>query len=120
MRTPSRLVTIPVAALVLTVVSASCGDDYATSIETLPPIRTTTTTFLPPTTIDTTRYFYTIQSGDNLNKIAAKFCVPLSELKALNVEVLPDPNNIPADVQIEIPTGVAIIDCVPGTTSPDS
>ncbi len=120
MRTPSRLVTLPVAAIVLAVIAASCGDEYATSIETLPPIRTTTTTFVPETTIDTTRYFYTIQSGDNLNKIAAKFCVPLSELKALNVLVLPDPNNIPADVQIEIPTGVAMVDCVPATTAPDS
>ena len=120
MRTPSRFTFIPATALVLTVVAASCGDDYATSIETLPPIRTTTTTFVPPTTIDTTRYFYTIQSGDNLNKIAAKFCVPLSELVKLNVAVLPDPNNIPADVQIEIPSGVALIDCVPATTAPES
>ena len=120
MRTPSRFTIIPVTALVLTVVSASCGDDYATSIETLPPIRTTTTTFVPPTTIDTTRYFYTIQAGDNLNKIAAKFCVPMAELKELNVEVLPDPNNIPIDVQIELPQGAAVIGCVPETTSPGS
>ena len=120
MRSPSRLVTIPVTALVLTVVSASCGDDYATSIETLPPIRTTTTTFVPPTTIDTTRYFYTIQPGDNLNKIAAKHCVPFDELLELNRDVLPDPNNIPVDVQIELPAGMLVLGCVTETTSPES
>lgn len=109
---------MPLALLVLGVAGAACGGDYATSIETLPPIRTTTTTFVPPTTIDTTRYFYTIEPGDNLNKIATKFCVPFAELLELNADVLPDPNNIPVDVQIELPQGAAVIGCVTETTAP--
>lgn len=116
---PSRLLAICTVAISM-VAFASCGDDYAISIDTLPPIRTTTTTLVPATTIDTTRYFYTIEPGDNLNRIATKFCVPLEELKALNVKVLPDPNNIPVDVQIEIPTGLAVLGCATDTTSPDS
>ncbi|HUF97916.1 MAG TPA: LysM domain-containing protein [Ilumatobacter sp.] len=119
MRTSSRLFSI-IAAAFVTLGVASCGDDYATSIDTLPPIRTTTTTLVPATTIDTNRYFYTIESGDNLNKIATKFCVPFSKLLELNSEVLPDPNNIPVDVQIELPAGMSVLGCVTETTAPGS
>lgn len=118
MRTPSRFVVIPTTLIVFAVGGLACGGDYATSIETLPPIRTTTTTFVPPTTIDTTRYFYTILPGDNLNKIATKHCVPFAELLELNADVLPDPNNIPVDVQIELPQGAAVLGCVVESTVP--
>ncbi len=113
-----RLIRLTAAATILVIGSAACGEDYANPIETLPPIRTTTTTFVPETTIDTTRYFYTVQPGDNLNKIAVAQCVPLAMLKELNADVLPDPNNIPVGVQIEIPSNVAVIDCVSATSAP--
>ena len=120
MRAPSRVVLLPVAALLPAVVFGGCGIGDDDAVVTLPPIRTTTTTILPPTTIDTTRYFYEVRSGENLNSIAAKWCVPYQELLKANRVELPDPSLLQVGQMLEIPQGMEIIGCVPAseTTAP--
>lgn len=115
-----HIIAITTALGVLVLAGAACGSDANTALDTLPPIRTTTTIFVPETTIDTTRYFYKIQPGDNLNRIAQDRCVPLTELIAINRDVLPDPNNVPAGATIEIPQGVAMEGCVPASSIVES
>jgi LysM repeat protein len=119
MRLPTRVLLITAAVLLPAVAVTACGED-GSSLITLPPIRTTTTTVVPVTTADTTRYFYEIKEGENLNMIAQKFCVPITELIALNRSILPDPNSVPAGATIEIPKGVRMVDCIPAseTTAP--
>ena len=112
MRPPSRAVLLPVAALVGALAFASCGIGDDDAVVTLPPIRTTTTTIAPSTTIDTTRYFYQVKPGENLNLIATKFCVPYQELLKVNRVELPDPSLLQVGQMLEIPQGVQVIDCV--------
>lgn len=107
-----RLAILPSAALVL-VVGAACGAPDPSAIETLPPIRTTSTIATTSTTINTDRIFYTVKRGDNLNLIASSFEVPLQALIDLNRSVVSDPDNVPAGVTLEIPTGIQLVDELP-------
>lgn len=64
---------------------ASCGAEQSNALDTLPPIRTTTT--IPPSTTlppDLRRKFYEVKAGDNLSEIARSFGVPASEIVKLN------------------------------------
>lgn len=114
-----RLLLPPIAALVLVGVAA-CGSDDAGSAETLPPIRTTSTVSTTTTTLNTNRRFYTVKPGENLNLIARSFDVPLKALIDLNRSILPDPDNVPAGVTLEIPSGVEMIDDLPTTSTTGS
>lgn len=120
MRAASRAVLIPAALLVPALAFGACGIGDDDAVVTLPPIRTTTTTVVPSTTIDTTRYFYEVQSGENLNIIADRFCVPYQELLNANRVELPDPSLLQVGQMLEIPQGFQVIGCIPAseTTAP--
>ena len=112
--------SIPVVALVSALAFGACGIGGDDALVTLPPIRTTTTTIVPSTTADTTRYFWEVQPGEHLNSIADRFCVPYTELLEINAEQLPDPGVLQIGQVLEIPRGVRMADCVPAseTTAP--
>jgi LysM repeat protein len=112
MRVPSRVLLILLAVLVPAVGFGACGIGDDDALVTLPPIRTTTTTVAPSTTIDTTRYFWEVQSGENMNSIARRFCVPYQELLDVNRADVPDPSLLQVGQMLEIPQGVRVVDCV--------
>jgi len=110
-----RLVLLPAASALLVVYGVGCGSSSDGTIETLPPIRTTSTSSTTPTTINTNRIFYTVKRGENLNLIANSFGVPLQALVDLNRNIISDPDNVPAGVTLEVPTGVQLVDELPTT-----
>lgn len=112
MRMPSRVLVIPLAALIPAVVFGACGIGDDDALVTLPPIRTTTTTVVPSTTLDTTRYFWEVQAGENMNSIARRFCVPYQELLDVNRAEVPDPSLLQVGQMLEIPKGVRVVGCV--------
>ena len=93
--------TAPVVVLVA--FAAGCGTTDEASRQTLPPIRTTTSTSTTSTTIPDDR-FYTIQRGDTLAVIAAQFKVTVQAIVELNG--LDNPDDIQAGQTIEIPSNV--------------
>jgi LysM repeat protein len=97
----------------LIALAVSCGASDGLGVETLPPIRTTTSATVTSTTISTDRKFYTVKRGDNLNLIANAFQVPLAALIELNKDTISDPNNVPAGVMLEIPRGIELISDLP-------
>lgn len=114
-RSRRTAVAIVSAPLVLAVVVGACGTTDKASKEPLPPIRTTTsTTTIPGTTIpEGIRQFYKIKPGDTLGSIAAGFGVTVQSLiEANNIE---NPDNVPAGLTIEIPSGIVLIDEIPTT-----
>ncbi len=115
-RSRRSAIAIVSAPLVLAVVAGACGTTDKASKEPLPPIRTTTsTTTIPGTTIpEGIRQFYKIKPGDTLGSIAAGFGVTIQSLiDANNIE---NPDNVPAGLTIEIPSGIVLIDEIPTTT----
>lgn len=123
MRAVSRALWIPVAVVVPVIGLAACGigDDDATV--TLPPIRTTTTTVAPSTTIDERIIFYEVKAGESLSRIADKFCVPRDEVIKRYQERFPDrdPNAVPEGATIELPNPriYVMTECVPEATVPE-
>jgi spore germination protein YaaH len=103
---------ITLATLVPAVAFGACGIGDDDALVTLPPIRTTTTTIAPSTTIDTTRYFWEVQSGENMNSIARRFCVPYQELLDANRSEVPDPSLLQVGQMLEIPKDVRVMGCV--------
>ena len=87
-----------VALAVVTV--AACGTTDEASRETLPPMVTTTSTTTTSTTVPQDR-FYTIERGDTLAVIAAKFGVTVQSVIDLNQ--IENPDSIAAGQVIEIP-----------------
>ena len=86
--------------IALPMVATACGDDASTG-GTLPPIITTTTTTTVVTTTTTIPQFYTVQSGDTLDKIADKFGVTRDALMAING--ITDPDHIELGEELQIP-----------------
>ncbi len=113
---------LPAGALVAAVTFAACGLGDDESVVTLPPIRTTTTTIAPSTTLDERIIFYTVKSGESLSAIAAKFCVPRDELIKRYEERFPgkDPNALPEGATIELPNPriYVLTECEPEATVP--
>jgi LysM repeat protein len=96
---------------------AACGTTDEASKETLPPIRTTTSTTAPATTtIPEGARFYVIKRGDTLAAIAASFNVTVQSIVDLNG--LENADAIQADQTIEIPSNVVVIDELPTTVAP--
>lgn len=96
---------------------AACGTTDQASKETLPPIRTTTSTTAPATTtIPEGARFYVIKRGDTLAAIAASFNVTVQSIVDLNG--LENADAIQADQTIEIPSDVVVIDELPTTVPP--
>lgn len=110
-----RGVLVRVAALVAApavVVFAGCGTTDEASKETLPPIRTTSSTEAPATsTIPEGVRFYVIKRGDTLAAIAASFSVTVQSIVDLNG--LANADAIQAGQTIEIPSGIIVIDELP-------
>ena len=98
-----------VAAL-LPLAAVSCGDDSASSA-TLPPIVTVSTTTTIVVTTTTVQLYYTVKRGDTLGKIAKAFQVRIADLMALNG--IPNADDIQAGQELQIPTGVVVIDSLP-------
>ncbi len=110
-----RLATLTALLVAAPLVSA-CGDELDAAVDTLPPMRTTTTLAVDATTPDTRRKFYTVQPGDNVNEIARRAQVPAREIIRLN--------NLPADgllqvgQVIELPVDMVMIDELPEPPQP--
>ncbi|MDX2382358.1 MAG: LysM peptidoglycan-binding domain-containing protein [Acidimicrobiia bacterium] len=94
------------------VLLAACGTTDEASKETLPPIRTTTSTEAPATsTIPEGTRFYVIKRGDTLAAIAASFSVTVQSIVDLNG--LGNADAIQSGQTVEIPTGIIVIDELP-------
>ena len=107
-----RLALLPTAVGLLAVLSVGCGSDQGSAFDTLPPIRTTTSTTSTTVPVDERRKFYEVKAGDNLAEIARSFQVPKSEIVRINN--LPDNGEIIQIGQIlEIPTDVVLVDTLP-------
>jgi LysM repeat protein len=106
-----RLILLPALATVF-VATVACGSSDDGAIETLPPIRTTSTIATTSTTVDLRRRFYEVKPGDNLSEIARRFEVPRSEIVKMNR--LADNGNLLQVGQIlEIPTDIVLIEELP-------
>lgn len=85
-------------------------------METLPAIRTTTSTTTTTIDPDADRMFWEVRAGDTLQNIADSFQVPLSEIVKLN-ELPNNGNNLDIGQIIEIPRDVVIITELPSTST---
>ncbi len=90
-------------ASALLVGATSCGTTDEASRQTLPPLETTTTTSTTTTTISRDR-FYTVERGDILAVIAAKYEVTIESIVELND--LDNQDDIQAGQVLEIPENV--------------
>ena len=103
--TARLLIAVPV---VLGALVVGCGTTDKASRQTLPPIRTTTSsTTTPTTTFPEGQKFYTIQRGDTLQIIAASFGVTVQSIVDLNG--MANPDAIQAGQTIEIPSDVVLV-----------
>jgi len=84
---------LPIALALVPLGAAACGSSATNSLDTLPPIRTTTSTSTTSTTLDPRERIYIVQPGDSVNKIAAAY-----EVRAQGIIEL---NNLPADGTIQ-------------------
>lgn len=101
------------AASLLPLAVAACGDDAKTT-ETLPPIFTTTTTTTLFITTTTMLEVYEVQPGDGLGKIAEQFGVTVDALMIANG--ITDPDHIEAGQKLNIPPPVTTT-AAPSTTT---
>lgn len=101
---------LAIAAVLLPVAVAACGDD-SESAGTLPPLLTTTTTTTILVTTTTTVTYYVVQSGDTLSKIANRFSVDQAELMAVNR--ITDPDHIEKGQELRIPPPKAVTQTLP-------
>ncbi len=110
--TPTLLRVAALVVVPAVIVFAACGTTDQASKETLPPIRTTTSTAAPETTTipDGVR-FYVIKRGDTLAAIAASFSVTVQSIVDLNG--LGNADAIQAGQTVEIPSGIIVIDELP-------
>lgn len=79
-----RLILIPTLLASLMGFAVACGGDESDALDTLPPIRTTTTVSTTSTTIDTRRIFYEVKPGDFLSDIARRYQVTVQSIMELN------------------------------------
>jgi LysM repeat protein len=107
-----RFALLPAVTGLVILSLAGCGSDEGSAFDTLPTIRTTTSTTSTTVPVDDRRKFYEVKAGDNLAEIARSFQVPKSEIVRINN--LPDNGEIIQIGQIlEIPTDVVLIDTLP-------
>lgn len=110
-----RLVFLPALASGLLAIVA-CGGDEGAALDTLPPIRTTTTQSTTSTTIDTRRKFYEVKPGDNLAEIARSFGVPATEIARIN-ELSDGGQVLQIGQLLEIPTDIVLVEELPDETT---
>ncbi len=79
---PTRLIVLPTVALLGLV--AACGTSSSSVLDTLPPIRTTTSLATTTSTIDPRERVYIVQPGDNVNEIAKAYQVTAQGIIQLN------------------------------------
>jgi len=114
----SRAAVLPVLAGGL-VALAACGSDEPQAFETLPPIRTTTSTSTTTSIVDERIRLYTVKRGENLSLIARSFDVPLQFLLDANEDQIDDPNNVPPGVTLRIPPYVIVDELPTPSTTED-
>lgn len=86
---------------------AACGTTDGASQERLPPIRTTVaSTTTTSTTVPPGQRFYTVNGGDTLEVIAARFEVTVQSI--VDANGLDNPDDIQAGQTLEIPSIVVI------------
>lgn len=113
-----RTITLTAVGVALAAMTG-CGGDGAGALETLPPIRTTTTVATTTVPVDDRIRLYTVKAGDNLSRIAAAFEVPRQFLIDANSDKFDDPNNLQPGVVLEIPPYVVIEELpTPSTSEP--
>ena len=119
-----RRVVVPVvttAAVIGAAIGAvSCTSEDDGAFSTLPPIRTTSTSSTSTTSTlpEGQRQFYEIKPGETLSMIARQFQVPLQAIIDLNG--IANPDDVPAGMLIEIPTGVLLVEELPPSPSPET
>ena len=115
-----RYVALPVVIAVVVIGAVSCSEDDDGAYTTLPPIRTTSTSSTSTTSTlpEGQRQFYEIKPGETLSMIARQFQVPLQAIIDLNAIVNPD--DVPAGMLIEIPTGVLLVSELPQTPTTET
>ncbi len=113
-----RLLPFSLPILLLATGIAACGSDEGGALDTLPVIRTTTSTTTTSTVPDARRKFYEVKAGDNIADIARSFQVPRSEIVRIN-NLADDGAIIQIGQILEIPTDVVLVDTLPeiGATS---
>lgn len=79
-----RLTALSVLSVGLFAITVACGAGSDAALDTLPPIRTTTTMSTTTTTIDPREIVYIVQPGDNLNEIARAYEVTAARIVELN------------------------------------
>jgi len=109
--------TFPIVFALLPFVAMACGSEATNSLETLPPIRTTTSTSTTSTSIDPRERIYIVQPGDSVNKIASAYQVRAQGIIELND--LPADGTIQPGQELRIPNEV-IDTQLPTTVATDS
>ena len=79
---PTRLIVLSTVALLGAV--AACGTSSSSVLDTLPPIRTTTSLASTTSTSDPRERVYIVQPGDNVNEIAKAYQVTAQGIIDLN------------------------------------
>ena len=79
---PTRLIVLPAVALIG--LNAACGGSSSSVLDTLPPIRTTTSLATTTSTTDPRERIYIVQPGDNVNEIAKAYEVTAQGIIELN------------------------------------
>ena len=105
-----RLLIPPLAAGLMVLVG--CGTSEGNAFDTLPPIRTTTSTSTTTTLPDGRRKFYEVKPGDNIADIARSFQVPRSEIVRIN-RLANNGEIIQIGQVLEIPTDVVLVEELP-------
>ncbi|MGI9052043.1 MAG: LysM peptidoglycan-binding domain-containing protein [Ilumatobacteraceae bacterium] len=108
------------AAVIVTVLVASCSNDNDGSDGTLADIQTTTILTTAPVPVTTQARFYEVQSGDTLTKIAGSFGLPAEAIMQANA--ITDPNRIFIGqiLILPLPSEVTTTTTVPVTTTPQA
>ena len=108
------------AALVVGALAiGGCGGDEGSALDTLPPIRTTTSTTSTTVAVDERIRLYVVKEGENLSMIARAFEVPLDTLIDYNADEIGDPNTVQPGTTLEIPP-VILFDELPTPSSSTS
>lgn len=82
---------------------SGCSVDSGNAFDTLPPIRSTTTSTSSTLPEDQRIRVYTVKEGENLSMIAGAFGVPVEFIIRHNTATLGDPNNVQPGTVLEIP-----------------